>query len=139
MPNLNSSPQSRTAPEVALVFPPLVEGNFGLYYSSTAVLAGYLSARGIGSLQTDMNEDFATYQKELEQRVQVIESGLGSIGIRTAILNTQQLIELLYSVYNPEEAHKEKLIEEEELTGSIVRSELSRPEKPPIQEGEVNA
>ena len=66
MPSLNSSPQSRTAPEVALVFPPLVEGNFGTYYPSTAVLAGYLSARGIGSLQTDMNEDFATYLLETE-------------------------------------------------------------------------
>ena len=40
-------------------------------------------------------EEFANYKKELEQRVQVVQSGLGSVGIRTALLNTQQLIELL--------------------------------------------
>lgn len=73
------------------------------------------------------NEEFQNYQKELEQRVQVIESGLGGIGIRTALLNTQQLIELLYGVYNPEEGHKEKLIAAEELTGEIVKSELLKP------------
>ncbi len=53
--------QGKTAPEVALVFPPLVETNFGCYYPSTAVLAGYLSAKGISSVQTDLNEDFAVY------------------------------------------------------------------------------
>ena len=53
--------QGGTAPEVALVFPPLVETNFGSYYPSTAVLAGYLSAKGIDSVQTDLNEDFAVY------------------------------------------------------------------------------
>ena len=61
-----SSQQSITAPEVALVFPPLVETNFGCYYPSTAVLAGYLAAKGIGSVQTDLNENFATYLLETE-------------------------------------------------------------------------
>jgi hypothetical protein len=56
-----SPQQDKTAPEVALVFPPLVETNFGCYYPSTAVLAGYLSAKGINSVQADLNEDFATY------------------------------------------------------------------------------
>lgn len=74
-------------------------------------------------------EEFQTHQKELEQRVQVIEAGLGSIGIRCALLNTQQLIELLYGVYNPEEAHKEKLIAADELSGEIVKSELTKPQK----------
>lgn len=55
------SKQGKTVPEVALVFPPLVETNFGCYYPSTAVLAGYLAAKGIVSEQTDLNEDFATY------------------------------------------------------------------------------
>lgn len=75
------------------------------------------------------SEEFAAYKKELEQRVQVIESGLGSIGIRTALLNTQQLIELLYGVYNPEEAHKEKLTEAENLTGEVVKSEIEKTER----------
>jgi len=74
-------------------------------------------------------EEFSKYKKELEQRVQVIESGLGTIGIRAAILSTQQIIELIYAVYNPEEAAKEKLIAAEELQGEIVESVLSKPEE----------
>jgi len=73
-------------------------------------------------------EEFDAHKKELEQRVQVVESGLGSFGVRTAKLNTQQLIELLYGVYNPEEANKEKLTEAENLTGEVVRSVASQPE-----------
>ncbi len=73
------------------------------------------------------SQEFDNYRKELDQRVKTVESGLGSIGIRTALLNTQQLIELLYSVYNPEEAVKEKLIAADELTGDVVKSELFKP------------
>ena len=58
---LSSSTQPKDTPKIALIFPPLVENNFGYYYPSTAVLAGYLSAQGIGCLQVDLNEDFATY------------------------------------------------------------------------------
>lgn len=48
-------------PEVSLVFPPLVETNFGGYYPSTAVLAAYLAEQGIATLQEDLNEEFALY------------------------------------------------------------------------------
>lgn len=57
--------QSRL-PEVSLVFPPLVDTNFGSYYPSTAVLAAFLSANGISSLQTDLNEAFAAYLLDTE-------------------------------------------------------------------------
>lgn len=86
-------------------------------------------------------EEFSKYKKELEQRVQVIQSGLGSIGIRTALLSTQQIIELLYAVYNPEEAAKEKLIEAGSLQSEIIESELTKPpkqkEEAKIEEGNV--
>jgi len=72
-------------------------------------------------------EEFNSYKQELEQRVQVIQSGLGSVGIRSVALNTQQIIELLYGIYNPEESVKEKLTEYEELTAPIVESEIEKP------------
>lgn len=74
-------------------------------------------------------EEFNQYKKELEHRLQVIQSGLGSIGIRTALLSTQQIIELLYGVYNPEEASKEKITTAEELQGEVVESEVFRPKE----------
>ncbi|MFC1865525.1 B12-binding domain-containing radical SAM protein [Chloroflexota bacterium] len=61
MTSLTPSEKSTFTPEVALVYPPLVDANFGSYYPSTAVLAGYLAAKGIDSIQTDLNEDFAAY------------------------------------------------------------------------------
>ena len=87
-------------------------------------------------------EEFGKYQKELKQRVDVIQSGLGSISIRTAILNTQQLIELLYGVYNPEEASKEKLTDAEALEGEVVESALLKPKENPEEQAnikEINA
>lgn len=87
---------------------------------------GGQSAKGVGTLTYD---EFKKYKTELEQRVQVVQSGLGSIGVRTALLDTQQLIELFYNVYNPEEASKEKLINAEDLQGEVVSSELTRPEE----------
>ena len=47
--------------DVWLIFPPLVETNFGSFYPSTAVLAGYLEARGLRTEQTDLNEEFALW------------------------------------------------------------------------------
>lgn len=46
------------AAEVSLVFPPTARTAFGSYYPSTAVLAGFLRARGIGSQQVDLNHAF---------------------------------------------------------------------------------
>jgi Radical SAM superfamily/B12 binding domain len=47
--------------QVVLVFPPLVSLNFGGYYPSTAVLAGFLGSRGITTKQRDLNEEFAEF------------------------------------------------------------------------------
>lgn len=49
------------APEVALVFPPLVDTSFGSYFPSTAVLAAFLRSVGVTALQEDLNEMFALY------------------------------------------------------------------------------
>lgn len=72
-------------------------------------------------------DEFAKYKEELTHRIQSVQSGLGSVGLRSAQLNTQQVIELLYGIYNPEEAAKEKLAKVEELTSQIVESEIEKP------------
>ncbi|MCA1217114.1 B12-binding domain-containing radical SAM protein [Streptomyces sp. 8L] len=50
-----------TDAEVWLVFPPLVETNFGSFFPATAVLAAYLEQQGVSTLQDDLNEDFAVW------------------------------------------------------------------------------
>lgn len=47
--------------DVLLAFPPLVETNFGSFYPSTAVLAGYLEAEGVRTDQVDLNEEFGIW------------------------------------------------------------------------------
>lgn len=49
---------------VSLIFPPVVETNFGNVFPSTAVLAAYLEAHGICTTQYDFNEDFAHFLLE---------------------------------------------------------------------------
>lgn len=73
-------------------------------------------------------EEFNSYKQELAQRIQVVAGGLGSTGMRSAQLNTQQIIELFYNIYNPEESTKQKLVEMQSLTGPMVESEIEKPQ-----------
>ncbi len=47
------------------------------------------------------NELFDTYRTQLMQRVEHIVAGLSPIGVRATVLETEELIELLYNSYNP--------------------------------------
>ena len=46
-------------------------------------------------------ETFETYKNQLWQRVDQISSSLASLGVKSTVLKTEELIELLYSSYNP--------------------------------------
>ena len=49
---------------------------------------------------------FEEQKNQLWQRVDAVVSGLRRIGIRSAPLNTEELIELFYGLYNPSEFEK---------------------------------
>ena len=68
--------------------------------------------------------EFKQYREELLQRINVVMSGLTPLGLRSIPLDTQQLIELFYQTFNPEEATKERLTDEELLISPVVGSEL---------------
>lgn len=67
--------------------------------------------------------DFAQYKTELSQRVALVASGLNQMGIRAIPLNTQELIDLYYSTYNPDTATNQKLIDASQLQGPVVTRE----------------
>lgn len=48
-------------------------------------------------------EKFFEDRTQLEQRVSVVEQGLMRLGIRTAPLGTEELVELFYHIFNPED------------------------------------
>lgn len=54
-------------------------------------------------------ERFLKRKRELDMRLRQIESGLKSLGLEVVRLDTQSLIELLYSTYNPDIALSEPL------------------------------
>jgi hypothetical protein len=53
-------------------------------------------------------ENFAEYRTQLWQRVDTVTEGLIRSGVRAVPLNTEELIELYYGLYNPEETEKGK-------------------------------
>ncbi len=48
-------------------------------------------------------EKFYEDRTQLEQRVSVVEQGLARIGIRTTPLGTEELVELFFHIFNPED------------------------------------
>lgn len=64
----------------------------------------------------DINQkQFIKKQKDLFLLVDKVLSGLSSMGLRASILDTQSLIELYYSTYNPSLSQREKMADVKKL------------------------
>lgn len=68
-------------------------------------------------------DEFNKYKEEIKERINTVSTELHSMGINTVTLSTQQIIELLYSSYNIDEASKERLIEYKQMSGSVIEKE----------------
>lgn len=60
-------------------------------------------------------KQFSHYHKQLFSRVDKVSSGLAGMSLRSSVLDTQSLIELLYNTYNPQVSVNEKLVKTEKL------------------------
>ncbi len=54
-------------------------------------------------------KEFKDLKKTLDDRVEVVKTAMGNCGLGIQQLNTEQLIELFYQVYNPQLARSQKL------------------------------
>lgn len=70
--------------------------------------------------------EFGQYKEEMSERSNTISGELGALGVKTALLSTQQIIELLYSSFNLEEASKERLVEYKNLSEAAVVKEKKK-------------
>lgn len=116
---------------------------------STAVLVSSGGLFGLsrkGSVRVP-EDKFQKAKTELDDRTRVALSGLSAIGLKAEILNTQQLVELYYGIYNAEEAPREHIAEKPgELTEALVTEspasqaeiEQSRAQTPPAQPAPTN-
>lgn len=91
------------------------------------------SLRVRGGLGPPSPTEFARYKDQLWQRVEQVATSLRGIGVRLVPLNTQEIIEFFYLLYNPETARNQHLPPVEDLTIEDVEA-ASLAEAPPTPE-----
>ncbi|HEX7484240.1 MAG TPA: hypothetical protein VF281_03745 [Candidatus Saccharimonadales bacterium] len=91
-----------------------------------------------GPQTTATKIDKATYDKakdEIKNRVDSVTSGLYQIGVKSVQLNTKELGELYYNMYNPDTAVREPLGNFNDVTSTYVRKGQGEAARPHLQEG----
>jgi len=84
--------------------------------------------------------DKVTYDKakdEIKNRVDSVISGLFQIGVKSVQLNTKELGELYYNMYNPDTAVREPLGDFEDVTSTYVQKGTGEAPRPHLQEGSM--
>lgn len=66
--------------------------------------------------------EFKHHSEELIQRANTVAGGLGSLGLHCVQLNTEEIIEVFYKIYNPEIAGRERFKDTQTLTSPVVTS-----------------
>lgn len=61
------------------------------------------------------HEEFIRDNAKLKERIELVRTGLENIGLRTRQLNTRELVELYYQIYNPTTSISQKLPQDLEL------------------------
>lgn len=85
-------------------------------------LGKFFGTSGAKKQETKAREEsFEQGKVQLRQRVEAIASGLGTLGLRAVTLNSEELVELFYSVYNPGTATKQRLMNVDELTAAQIQ------------------
>ena len=82
--------------------------------------------------------DQVTYSKakdEIKNRVDLVTSGLFAMGVKSVQLNTKELGELYYNVYNPDTAVREPLTNFEHSTTTFVRKGQGEAPRPNLSGG----
>lgn len=87
---------------------------FGVNLEKTGPLKGLLGNK------TPVTTGFESQKVELMERVDQILAGLTSFGLRCVVLNTEELIELYYDVYNPDISATQKISDVDELEAPII-------------------
>ncbi|TSC76179.1 MAG: hypothetical protein G01um101433_789 [Parcubacteria group bacterium Gr01-1014_33] len=90
---------------VVVPFTPAIIKQEGILNSLGSIL-GLVKKRS-----SEQNATFEEYKNQIWQRVDTVAAGLQRFGVRSTPLNTEELIELFYGLYNPTEFEKTTAIE----------------------------
>ncbi len=112
----------------------IMDRTFYVIVSHSKVVSDNTSKRGIldkllGGKKTKetviTTTEFAELKVQLTEKSQVVSGRLESMGVRSALLETQELIELFYNVYNPEEAATDRVGETSQLTSGVIKQKTA--------------
>lgn len=81
--------------------PSVVERRAGIMQSVTSLFGGPPKG-GVEAAE----DEFLQFKNQLLQRVDAVALGLRRLGLRAALLATDELVELLYGLYNPSESQR---------------------------------
>jgi hypothetical protein len=81
--------------------------------SDSSIFGNLFSKKSKEEVRANKQVDFEEKRSQLEERVAVIEQGLGRCGINSAQLGTEEVVEVFYKVFNPGEAEEKIKIEEQ--------------------------
>ena len=76
-------------------------------------------------------EEFETHRLRLAQRVESVINALTSMNLRAAQLGTGSLIELFYTIYNPETAGTQRIGSLADFSAPYIQSRAEAPSKSP--------
>jgi hypothetical protein len=71
--------------------------------SDSGILGNIFSRKNKEQMEAAKKVDFEEKRSQLEERVAVIQQGLGRCGINSAQLGTEEVVEVFYKVFNPGE------------------------------------
>ena len=71
--------------------------------SDSGIFGNLFSKKSKEEAQTAKQVDFEEKRSQLEERVSVVQQGLGRCGINSAPLGTEEVVEVYYKVFNPGE------------------------------------
>ena len=75
-------------------------------YYPPIVNSGFLKRKKEKDEKKKESDFFEEEKTQLEQRMGIIDQGLSSVGLKTARLGTEEIIELFYKMFNPGESEK---------------------------------
>ena len=69
---------------------------------------------------TQTTTEYESRKKELVQRTNLVAQGLAQVGVRSVVLNTQEVIELFYNSYNIDESQTQSLVNVSQINAPAV-------------------
>lgn len=104
-----------------IIVPFYPDGNLGNLVDQSKGFFGKLLSKPQASLTKIDQPIYIKARDEVKNRVDSVMSGLFQIGVQCVQLNTKEIGELLYNVYNPDTAVRQPLGDFEKITATYVK------------------